>query len=393
MKRILLIFIGRKYLITVKSTIMNHFISKKQKIVRSYLPNLSDEDYNLINNLPDNYVLQVPYIMQEDKHLCGSAVVQMMLGYQGLNFPSQSDIANSAGWNDWQTFNHATFKEKLVVYLLNQGQLPVNYYPQMYVATKMQNGIEATKFIRSNSDLFNNYDYSFFKAQIVKTKSPLIFRIHFTDDIYPMDENMMIKYDNSGHCLLMIGYDNDGFIFHDPWNKSLWGGSGGGEYLRISYDRLMYEFALVNYSLDSPIGTGGLKCRILPPQQAVITNSEIELVSEVNWPSLESLFGNKPNLQNLSMKLTVGNGFTIIGSDTFNYTGELCPGQTIYGSWKLSTNNLVGSYPVSIELNADASYPEIPWESIPPTSVVYSKSYKNRICIFDEQYLLVAGVF
>lgn len=371
---------------------MNNYIPNDLKSVRNFLPCFSDEDFKMIESLPDNFVLQVPYYKQEEKNYCGAAVMQMFFAYKGENVPSQEEIAIDAGWTDWETFKHSTFKEELAIYMLKEGFLPTSYYPQKFVATKLNNGLLATDYIRANREKFTLYDFKVFKAQLFKTQSPLIVRIHFTKDNYPMDENMIRKYDNSGHCLLLIGYDSEGFIFHDPWDKAKWGGNRGGEYIKLSYDMLVNEYNLVNYTLDTETGGGKLLVRVIPPKQAVITNSTFEVLVEVKWVALDNFYKNDTNLQDLEFEINVEDGFEVVGENSKTIS-NLLPGERKYVSWELSTGNDTGSYPVEVELNATAIYPEIPWEDIPETSVEYSQNCKNRICIFDPEYLQIAGIF
>ncbi|MDT8413170.1 MAG: C39 family peptidase [Vicingaceae bacterium] len=365
----------------------------KKKEIEKFFPRIPSEDKKLIKNLPESFLINdVPYIKQEEKHLSGSAAYQMLMSFDGQSFPSQKEIAKEAGWDDFKKFNHATYKENFEHFLIKNGKPSYHLYPANFIATKLSNGIEATQIIRSNSEIISNIDFKIFKALLVKIGRPQLVRLHFTTDIYPMEEEMAKYIDMSGHCVLLIGYDEDGFIFNDPWDKETWGGTRGGKEIKISYHELINIFQMVNYSKDNNCPNGRVLAEIPTPSEVCLTDDHITLNTKLIWEGIlgYSLIGIKIN--NISVELKTDKNLIVIGDNPIKISEDFYPGGSLNTKWILKTGSDALSHPVEVLYTVDYHYPEIPWEGLKAIKMKFTFKSKNRVCLFDSSYLINAGI-
>lgn len=368
-----------------------------EKYIRSFFPDFSDDDHEILKNLPDKFILEsVPYVKQEDKYLSGSAVAQMLFQFYGIpSSPNstQNNIAINAGWDNYNNFTHVTFKENFSKYIITQGLLSSDYYPQHFIARKLGDGLQATKFIRENSDFISKFDFQLFRLFLYKLRRPLKIRLHFNEDHYPMPEDMLQKIDMSGHCALIVGYDSDGFIFHDPWDRDSWGGTRGGAFTVISYEELMYRFQMVNYSLEAPDPNGTLIVKIPVVQDAVVNNSTIVVKAILEWPGVKGYSLNGIHVNNITASITVGGDLQVHGGvNNIQANQILVPGDYIEVEWQIDTGAGLGSYPIYVTFNGNYVYPAIPWENLTELDYPVSFSAKSRLCVFDSNYLVIAGI-
>jgi hypothetical protein len=357
------------------------------KQIRGFLPPLTGDEENFIANLPSTFQLEVPYIKQEQKHWSGAACLQMLLQFYGFPLIPQEEIVRDAGWSDWHNFGHSTFKEKLLDYAIKQGFLVSQYYPALYVASALRDGYAATDFIRSNTVNFCSVDFEYFKALLVSRNAPSYVRLHFTKDDYPMDEPMIEKLDMSGHCVLLVGYDSEGFIYHDPWNSDLWGGKGGGAYIHKPYKELIDPAKHVNYSLDFIGNVDCLQAKFLGVKESVYAEKEITITVECSWSGLTGVCGDWYALTELSAQLSVGRTFTCTESRQQKAEiSKLVPGQSVSFSWKVNVGKEEGSFPVDVEVAGSITTPVIPWEDHGNgvTSKVAAKAH-SRVCVFNKE--------
>lgn len=365
----------------------------KKKEIKKFFSKIPKHDREIIKNLPARFLIKdVPYIKQEDKHLSGSAVYQMLMSFDGEKSPSQKEIAKQAGWDDVKKFNHATFKENFEHFLIKNDIPSYHYYPANFIATKLNNGIEATQIIRANSKIISNIDFKIFKAFLVKIQRPQIVRLHFSTDIYPMEEGLAKYIDMAGHCALLIGYDEEGFIFNDPWDVEAWGGTRGGKEVKIKYHELINIFQLVNYSKENTFPNGRVMSEIPTPTEVCLTNDHITLISKLKWEGIlgYSLIGIK--IDNITVELKTDNNLTVIGENPIKLNEKLKPGSEITTKWTLKTGDLALSHPVEAIYNIDYHYPETPWEGLKAIKKKFTFSSKNRVCLFDPNYLIKAGI-
>ena len=163
----------------------------------------------------------------------------MLLQYFGDAVESQKRLVTTNLWDDWKKFDHSTFREKMASCMIKRNCLYSVYYPAKYLGPKINDPIEASDFIRRNDQVIQKIDHEYIKGLLAFRRSPLVVRLHFNEYDYPMDEEMIQRLDVSGHCVLFVGYDNEGFFIHDPWNRNDWGGKRGGPYSKISYKDML----------------------------------------------------------------------------------------------------------------------------------------------------------
>ena len=114
--------------------------------------------------------------------------------------------------------NHESFSEDADRFFAKLNFVPATYYPGAYILRHFDSGAEGGDSIMQNREKVSEIDFQFFKLLLIKTEGSVFYRIHFTTDEYPMDEELARRLDNAGHCLLMVGWTERGFLFHDPWN-------------------------------------------------------------------------------------------------------------------------------------------------------------------------------
>lgn len=327
------------------------------------LPKLSKEESHILDNLPPHFKIDAPFFKQTEKHLCGAACVQMLQAFYGDAVTDQRSIANIANWNNWKYFNHESFAEDFDRVMARLNFLPSRYYPGAFVLPRYKTGAEGADFIVENREIFADLDFSFFKALLIKLKSPLLCRIHFVTEEYPMPEDMVEKIDNSGHCLLMVGYDENGFIFHDPWDKSQWGGIRGGEYTNISYHFLTNIRPLVNCCKEQTEPFTKIESWFEIPRKAVMQGRVIDLVLNVRWPGLEGILSKSAPASDLSAFLRVPSKISCLNSplskaksSTFNV------GSTHQFAWSIDLGQNTGSYEIDASISCSLDIPAYGWE-------------------------------
>ncbi|MBX2960434.1 MAG: C39 family peptidase [Flavobacteriales bacterium] len=363
----------------------------KNKII-SMLPALSDSELDFISKLPQKFILDVPFLEQDEKFWCGAAVVQMTQLFYGQKPKSQKEIVKEAHWEDWKKFDHSTFREKLGRYFLKQGMLFSQYYPAGHIAPKMKDGLVATDFIRKNVDFITPIDFNFFKALIVNRKAPIIVRLHFTQDDYDMPEELIQRMDMCGHCVLVVGYDENGFIVHDPWQKKKWGGNLGGAYTNISYERLNIELPTVDATLDFCGVPDLLKVHIPPIKEAVYQGKEISVNVILEWPGIEGILSDWYSIEELNVELVLNNKFSTKEDLIKKIDKKMIPGQSVEVKWLVNVGKEEGSFPIKANSKGTVHSPSIPWELHTEDIKAKIESSKNtRICVFSKEFLLRFG--
>lgn len=357
---------------------------------------MEDADQRMINELPTSYVIpNVPYVVQQQQHYSASAVVQMIGQLLGVSVGTQSAIATAAGWDVPSAYTHATYKEVFSRYLVDIGIWSASYYPMSFVATAMGNGTDATAFIRGNSEVFSQFDFALFKLMLYKCKSPCKIRLHFTTDQYPMSAGLIEKIDMTGHCVLLVGWNEQGFVVHDPWDKAAWGGTRGGAYITIPYEELIHSLSVVNYTLEEAEP-------IRPPDAVLVYKSPsvctygatVTIEAEWRWRGVKNFNLKGIRVRNISATLSVGGGASIIGPPTIvlPLTSLLLPGGYVRAKWSVVMPGTTGSYHSDVTFNGTRVFPAIPWEGFSDKTAAVSEVGRNRFQVFDPAYLSLAGV-
>lgn len=346
-----------------------------QKQALSMLPQLSSDERAFLNNLPNKYCLEVPYFKQTEKHFCGAACVQMAQAFFSDPVIDQKALAYLAGWSDWRHFNHETFAEDFERLIARLNFLPARYYPGAFVLSNFETGAEGADFIVGNRELFADIDFSYFKALLCNSRTPLMCRVHFVSSEYPMPEEMIQKIDNSGHSLLMVGFDEQGFIFHDPWDLEAWGGLRGGPYTKISYDFLKHIRPLVNCCKESVEPITKINSYFEIPRQAVIQGRTIDVVLNVEWPGLTNILIKSAPASDLSAILYGPKGLKLNSTATQRCLNqEFRAGSSEQLKWTIDLGDQVGSFEIDAAISCSLRIPAYLWEEHAKDEVITIKS-------------------
>ncbi len=355
-------------------------MSQKQAVLskfQSFLPKLSEREQASLESLPAEFRLNVPYFIQEEVHWSGAAVVQMLRKFHEGIEVSQSLIAHEAGWNDWRTFTHETFKEDLLRYLAKRNYVPGCYYPGRYVLPNFDDGIQGADFIAQNYELVNQYGFEYFKALLVTMKAPVYVRLHFHTGWYPMSEAQARKIDSCGHAVLIVGYDEEGFIVHDPWDREKWGGTRGGEYRHIDYET-MTDSPSVNCCLGLVATVRRLDARFEYPRFALCQNRDFELVLNVSLPGIDGIFSDIYPVTNVRANLLLEGGIESRDQLVQAASTGILSGGASSLSWGLTCGSQPGSYPVKAIVRATVKVPAFGWETNTADEFVTVETFAER---------------
>lgn len=332
----------------------------RQKFL-SYLPSLTADEQSIIDKLPTEYHLTVPYHAQEQQHYSGAAVAQMIHEFHNREIIPQAQIAKDANLEDWTKVNHETLKEDFVRYMADWNYVPAVYYPGRYVLPQFPSGVDGADFIASNYEMVNDVGFQYFKALLVETKSPVMVRIHFNTDMYPMPEEMAQVLDTCGHALLIVGYNEQGFIVHDPWDVGAWGGTHGGANQFCSYED-MASHPTVNCCLGMVSSYVPFRAKIDYPRMAIHQNREIEIVLHVDLPGVFGITSDIYPINLVHASLTGGGKLSIPSAKGSSNKPTIFAGQKASFTWKLHTGPDTGSFPLEVDVEALLQIPAFGWE-------------------------------
>ena len=364
-------------------------MNKKQVIdaMSKWLPKLSDEERQLLESLPGEFQLEVPYQVQEKMHWSGAAVVQMLRQFhEGISVP-QDLIAHEAGWQDWRRFNHETFKEDLARYMAKRNYVPGMYYPGRYVLPKHKTGVNGADFIAQNYEVVNEIGFAYFKALLVATDSPVYVRLHFHTGEYPMPEEMATVLDTCGHAVLITGFNEKGFIVHDPWNRDAWGGTTGGANVLLPY-----QVIILSPSVNCCLGYVGwftrLKAWFDYPRSAIHQERKIELVVNVELPGVRGVLSDIYPVNDLQAQLIVGGDLRLQGPSLSAFGSKnLAYGSTSQAKFSVMTGG-TGSHPVEALVQATVTIPAFAWEKIVREErVTVSALAQRRLDVKDKEWI------
>ena len=340
---------------------MNHDPQLLQQFY-SYLPSLTTEEQKIIEELPSEFHIDVPYFPQEQMHWSGAAVAQMLHGYHRDSDTEQSEIANDAGLIDWRRFNHETLKEDFARYMGKENYVPAVYYPGRHVLPNFPTGIEGADFIARNYEMINDVGFTYFKALMVSTASPVMVRIHFDTEMYPMPEEMAQVLDTCGHALLLVGYNARGFFVHDPWDRATWGGTMGGKEQLVAYAD-MASLPTVNCCLGMVTAFTPFSAHFDYPRAAIHQDRDIELVVKISLPGVTGITADTYSLESISAELHPGGSLALRTSQvTSTDVSTLCAGQSATAQWIVNTGPDIGSHPVEARIRASLKLPAFRWE-------------------------------
>jgi len=361
----------------------------------SLLPQLSSSEQTFLEELPEKYCLNVPYRAQQEKHFCAAACVQMLQSFYGDPTIDQYAIAHIAGWTNWRHLNHESFAEDLARLMAKLNFLPARYYPGAYVLPKFETGIEGADFIVQNRELFADIDFSYFKSALYKSKSPIFCRIHFVSDEYPMPEEMIAKLDNSGHSLLMVGFNEEGFIFHDPWDKEKWGGTRGGEYVTIPYFFLKNIRPLVNCCKEQIEHFSKIACYFELPRQAVTQGRTIELALNIEWSGFAGIFSRSAPAIELSAHLRSHPKATIKSSTLAkSLSTTFTVGSKERFTWEIELEDSIGSAELEATVLCSVQLPAYAWEEHAKDEIITVRARAaTRLDIKSTEWLNKYGRF
>lgn len=351
--------------------------------LRSMLP-LYDE---FIENkgIPEEYFLDVPFEYQEQVHYSGAACARMVLKYLDRAPPSQDEIMEALGARDYRGLKHESFEISLSEVAAKYAQiLPAHFSPAIHIAPKMQNGIAATDFIRSMPQvryISDHADY-IFKRVLVSRRAPIIVRIHFTTDLYPMGEEVARYLDVTGHALVIVGFNRDGFIVHDPWDASSFGGQRGGPNRKISYEELRDVTVMVNCSLKDEPSWDRLGLYVEHLQRAVFPERTIQGNVVLYWPGIEEVPADRWVITDVNAKFSTGSDIRFRSQNVNLTQFNLRPGQIRHIPFVIETGRTLGSHQIKVDVSARLRCCSFPWiENHVPTDLVIQESCNYRISV------------
>ncbi|UTM56132.1 hypothetical protein L4174_009750 [Photobacterium sp. CCB-ST2H9] len=340
-------------------------MTSKEDVVKKMdelLPSLNSEEQTILSNLPEEYEIDVPYYTQEKMFWSGCAIVQMLRDFHERIVPPQELIAHDARWTNWQEFDHETLSEDLVRYLARLNYMPNVYYPGHYVLPNFPTGVEGADFISGNAEMFAERDFEFFKAIVFSTKAPAFVRVHFTTQMYPMPEEMARVLDTCGHAMLITGWNKEGFIVNDPWNRDEWGGTRGGKCTLIPYEELT-SIPSVNCCKDLVGSFQPLKVKFHPMKMAIHENRELDINVNVSISGLSGIFGGIYQLTDVTAELVVDERLELLSDELMTSTNTtLSGGEALDFNWKVKTGPSRTSYSLKAIVKGVLEIPAYPWE-------------------------------
>lgn len=345
-------------------------------------------------DLPASFKLDVEYIKQEQKYSCGIACARMILSFFNIKDKSENQILEELNIRNHNDIVHSSYEEIIGQWLLSYGGvLPALYSPAGHINPILKDGVVATDFIRSNHEIISNHDFKVFQNILVETKCPALVRIHFTTDIYPMKQDEAKYMDVSGHALLMVGYDEEGFIFNDPWDNDKWGGQRGGKNIKISYKDLKKGHnILVNCSKEviEPFTKLEAYFEHLPVATHKNRNAILELV--INWSGIPNLYLSRWFIDEVTLNLK-SCGTLKFENDTFNFKTLLKPGSEIRLNIPMNTGNELGSSEIEFEIIAIVKSPIFKWIIGDKTTIDEARiNTKYRVSVQSDDFFKNYGI-
>jgi Papain-like cysteine protease AvrRpt2 len=329
-------------------------------------------------------LINVPYVSQEREHYSGAACASMLGLFYQRNLPSQDVIMDILGARDYRNLKHETFEVLLSDFFAQHAQLlPAHYSPAIHIAPRMKDGIASTDFIRGIPQVryISRHDFYVFKRLLLARRAPLIVRIHFTTELYPMLDEIAQFLDVTGHCLLIVGYNSEGFIVHDPWDQNRFGGNRGGSSQVMAFDELSFVTVMVNCSYEDghTEDTLGLYSEHLT--KAVYPERDIGGRLVLFWPGIDGVMADRWLIEEVTAKFSTNSRITFRNQEVTVNIG-LGPGQVGYIPYKINTGDQLGSFQVRAEIEARLTCPTFPWvDGRQPVNTIITGSASYRISV------------
>jgi uncharacterized protein YvpB len=167
---------------------------------------------NKLKSKGNSVQLTVPYKMQLDNKFepystCNLTSLAMCLEYYDVGFWYDFD------GKKYKTNKNIQLEDELYKYMLNKGLN--KHYPEHLAQVARDYGIKDDFTVHGTFERCKQH---------LSEGNPCIIHGYFTQP---------------GHIIVLVGYDNEGFIVHDPygeWFKSGYRTDLSGEYLHYSYD-------------------------------------------------------------------------------------------------------------------------------------------------------------
>jgi hypothetical protein len=345
-------------------------------------------------DLPMSFIIDVPFVKQESIHGCGAACARML-----LKFFNKKDIAEKAILKDincleYNNVDHETYEEIISQWLLtNAGILSGFYSPASHINPIIKDGIIATDFIRTNYHTISKHDNLIFKNLLLETKTPQFIRLHFTTDQYPMKQEIARFMDVSGHSVLLVGYDEYGFIFNDPWDKEKNGGTRGGKNIHISYEELdKGRSIMVNCSLQQTDVPSLIDAYFEHLPLATHRNRNVELELVIKWSGIKEIHCKRWHIDEAKIKIK-SFGTLKFNKIEFNHKINLIPGDEARITIPMNTGNELGSSEIELDINLIVLSPKFPWvKNDKPSKDIIPINVKYRVSVQSDEFFKLYGM-
>jgi hypothetical protein len=318
----------------------------------------------------------------------------MILAHFNLPDVPEERILTEIGCEDFRVLDHESYEEVLGQWLLSRaGMLPAFYSPASHINPKIGDGMLATDFIRSNYHEIARHDFLVFKNLLVETKCPQLMRLHFTTDQYPMEQTIARRLDVSGHAILLVSYDEEGFIFNDPWNKERWGGIRGGKDIKIGHGELIKGRSIpVNCSLSFTGVFSQLDPYFEHLPVATRPNRDVELELVVKWPGIREVHCRRWEIDEISLNL-VSFGTLKFASSRNKFKVSLSPGGESRVIIPMNTGSELGSSEINFDVSVRVVSPKFPWvKDNESTRDVLRLNTKYRVSVQSEEFFHLYGM-
>lgn len=178
---------------------------------------LNQPPFNVPWEFPNVFVIKdVPYYPQEQMTWSGAAVLQMILEYHGCKIP-QEIIAAIAAPDPYPAYGTETWRENARRVASVLGFSAMSYYPLRFFSLE-QIAVNEPEVHAINTKVLKS---------IVSQGKPALVRLREVRTGVSVPLGMESWLSMVGHVCAVVGYNEQEVIFHDPWNKSEWGGQGG----------------------------------------------------------------------------------------------------------------------------------------------------------------------
>ena len=225
----------------------------------------------------------------------------------------------------------------------------------------MEHFVDSTSgadFIYENALLFHDIDFQFFKATLFEMKCPVLVRIHFSTSDYSMPDEMAKIIDNSGHAVLIVGWNELGFVVHDPWNKE-WGGSKGGELTVLTYEEMGGgSNPSVNGTLDFMGCFAPIEVQFIQPTTVPLPGRDVEVGVSIRVPGLPNIHGKQYDISDLTAILKTDKKERLIATHGQNVRH----GEKVTLKWRVNTRAVSESREFMVIVQGLLDMPKRRWE-------------------------------